>query len=202
MDYPTEELCARWAAAGAWEPFARAHHANGFAELFRRANGRCMCTGIRKSFACCLQMLRLLPATRESTCLPKQTDRGENAAALTRLATFLCAVKCLLHCLLAGLTSITVCACRWPDVATVAKASFGWRLRLLPYIYTAFHDGHESGCPVMRPLFMAFPGDASVRSNNRQWCVAPPGRRHTTLCCSCRLYNFVVEALLRAIRQL
>ena len=80
-----------------------------------------------------------------------------------------------------SMSSMILCACRWPNVATVAKASFGWRLRLLPYIYTAFHDGHESGCPVMRPLFMAFPGDASVRSNNRQWCVVPSGRRHMTM---------------------
>ena len=86
---------------------------------------------------------------------------------------------------------MTLCACRWPNVATVAKASFGWRLRLLPYIYTAFHDGHESGCPVMRPLFMAFPGDASVRSNNRQWCAAPSGRRHMTVHCPCRQQMFV-----------
>ena len=67
-------------------------------------------------------------------------------------------------------------------MATVAKASFGWRLRLLPYIYTAFYDGHTSGCPVMRPLFMAFPGDASVRSNNQQWCAAMRRRRHCIAC--------------------
>ena len=30
----SEELCARWAAAGAWQPFARDHHAQGFQELY------------------------------------------------------------------------------------------------------------------------------------------------------------------------
>ena len=80
-------------------------------------------------------------------------------------------------------------------MATVAKASFGWRLRLLPYIYTAFHDGHESGCPVMRPLFMAFPGDASVRGNNRQWCVALFGWSHMTLHSPCRPHQMCLGSM-------
>jgi len=51
--YPSEELCARWAAAGAWQPLARAHHANGYAELFRRA-GRCgsLCRVARRRRSC------------------------------------------------------------------------------------------------------------------------------------------------------
>ena len=35
MGVPTMELCARWAALGAWQPYARFHHADGFAEPFR-----------------------------------------------------------------------------------------------------------------------------------------------------------------------
>jgi alpha-glucosidase (family GH31 glycosyl hydrolase) len=35
QQYATPELCARWAAAGAWQPFARNHHADGFQEFYQ-----------------------------------------------------------------------------------------------------------------------------------------------------------------------
>jgi len=31
----TAELCARWIAVGAWQPFTRDHHAQSFQELYR-----------------------------------------------------------------------------------------------------------------------------------------------------------------------
>ena len=37
QQYATPELCARWAAAGAWQPFARNHHADGFQEFYQCA---------------------------------------------------------------------------------------------------------------------------------------------------------------------
>lgn len=45
----------------------------------------------------------------------------------------------------------------------------GWRLRLLPYLYTAHFHAHIRGCPVARPLFTAFPADPAVRNLAGQW---------------------------------
>ena len=50
----------------------------------------------------------------------------------------------------------------------VAQKVFTWRLRLLPYHYSAFYDAHTFGCPVMRPMFLSFPGDAAALPLDQQ----------------------------------
>ncbi|CAL8465181.1 g4716 [Coccomyxa elongata] len=90
----TEELCARWAAAGAWQPFSRNHHSTGFQEFYLR-----------------------------------------------------------------------------PTIRSLAQKAFAWRLRALPYHYTAFFDAHAFGCSVMRPLFFSFPADSATSHIHLQWML-------------------------------
>eukprot|EP00471_Norrisiella_sphaerica_P010155 CAMPEP_0184499630 /NCGR_PEP_ID=MMETSP0113_2-20130426/42018_1 /TAXON_ID=91329 /ORGANISM="Norrisiella sphaerica, Strain BC52" /LENGTH=701 /DNA_ID=CAMNT_0026887607 /DNA_START=30 /DNA_END=2135 /DNA_ORIENTATION=- len=45
------------------------------------------------------------------------------------------------------------------------------RYRLLPYVYTLFYEASTEGVPVMRPLFMEFPRDVSVRSKDDEFML-------------------------------
>jgi alpha-glucosidase (family GH31 glycosyl hydrolase) len=56
-------------------------------------------------------------------------------------------------------------------VAEVARKAYTWRLRALPYHYTAFYDAHTFGCSVMRPLFFSFPSDATSYAAGEQWML-------------------------------
>ena len=41
----------------------------------------------------------------------------------------------------------------WPSVASAASKALMIRYRLLPYLYTLFHDSHSTGSTVVRPLY-------------------------------------------------
>jgi hypothetical protein len=47
------------------------------------------------------------------------------------------------------------------------KRVLGMRYRLLPYLYSALHDAHATGAPVMRPLWMNFPRDGATHTLDR-----------------------------------
>jgi alpha-glucosidase len=50
-----------------------------------------------------------------------------------------------------------------PSTEAHVRAAIERRMRLMPYLYTAFRDAHETGQPVARPLFFADPSDARLR---------------------------------------
>ena len=45
------------------------------------------------------------------------------------------------------------------------------RYALLPFWYTVYYASHTEGLPVMRPLWVEFPGDASLLTEQRSWMV-------------------------------
>ena len=47
------------------------------------------------------------------------------------------------------------------------------RYRMLPYIYSLGHQTYETGAPVMRALFMDFPGDAAVADIRDEYMLGP-----------------------------
>jgi len=47
------------------------------------------------------------------------------------------------------------------------------RYRLLPYLYTCFEEASRTGAPVMRPLFLADPGNPALRREDRAFMIGP-----------------------------
>lgn len=53
-----------------------------------------------------------------------------------------------------------------PEVEKTCKAALERRYRLLPYLYTLFHEATVDGLPVARPLFFADPKDLALRTED------------------------------------
>ncbi|MBC7772910.1 MAG: DUF5110 domain-containing protein [Pyrinomonadaceae bacterium] len=53
-----------------------------------------------------------------------------------------------------------------PAVEETCRMALQRRYRLLPYLYTAFHEASVNGLPVARPLFFADPKDPALRSED------------------------------------
>ncbi len=51
-----------------------------------------------------------------------------------------------------------------PETETVARTALQRRYRLLPYLYTLFHENSSDGLPILRPVFLADPADAALRA--------------------------------------
>ncbi|KAF9443144.1 glycoside hydrolase family 31 protein [Macrolepiota fuliginosa MF-IS2] len=50
----------------------------------------------------------------------------------------------------------------WDSVATAARNAINTRYRLLDYLYTAFHQAHTDGTPVLHPLWFKYPKDTNT----------------------------------------
>jgi len=57
----------------------------------------------------------------------------------------------------------------WPSVASAASKALMIRYRLLPYLYTLFHDSHSTGSTVVRPLYHEYAKDLRARSVDKQF---------------------------------
>ena len=59
-------------------------------------------------------------------------------------------------------------------MAEVSRKVLGWRLKAMPYLYTAFYESHTFGCPIARPLWFAFPSDSTTLRLHEQWMMGVP----------------------------
>ncbi|HST52597.1 MAG TPA: glycoside hydrolase family 31 protein [Pyrinomonadaceae bacterium] len=57
------------------------------------------------------------------------------------------------------------------EFVDINRASIELRYRLLPYLYTLFHEHTETGAPVMRPLWFEYPDDARTYLIEDQYLV-------------------------------
>ena len=57
------------------------------------------------------------------------------------------------------------------EVEEAARTALNRRYRLMPYLYTVFHESHEQGLPVMRPMFFADTDDISLRMEDRAFLL-------------------------------
>lgn len=58
-----------------------------------------------------------------------------------------------------------------PKVEQTARTALERRYRLLPYMYTLFHDASITGMPIMRPVFLSDPQDPSLRAEQQAFTL-------------------------------
>ncbi len=56
-----------------------------------------------------------------------------------------------------------------PEAEKNAKAGYRTEISFLPYIYTYAREAHDTGLPIMRPLFLEYPTDMETFSTDAQF---------------------------------
>jgi len=56
-----------------------------------------------------------------------------------------------------------------PDVEPICRKYLELRYRLLPYLYTAVRECHETGLPILRALWLHFPDDANAAQRGDEY---------------------------------
>lgn len=56
-----------------------------------------------------------------------------------------------------------------PEHEAIRKKYIETRYRLLPYIYTEMEESSRTGIPLMRPMFLEFPGDSTLTTNDEEF---------------------------------
>jgi alpha-D-xyloside xylohydrolase len=61
----------------------------------------------------------------------------------------------------------------WETTEAACRRLLELRIRLLPYLYSAFADYHQAGVPPVRALVMDYPDDANVRGLDDEYLFGP-----------------------------
>jgi alpha-glucosidase/alpha-D-xyloside xylohydrolase len=56
-----------------------------------------------------------------------------------------------------------------PDVEPICRKYLELRYRLMPYLYSAAREGHETGLPIIRALWLHYPDDAAAVARGDQY---------------------------------
>ncbi|MBP1650337.1 MAG: yicI 1 [Bacteroidetes bacterium] len=58
-----------------------------------------------------------------------------------------------------------------PDIEKTSRIALERRYRLLPYLYTLFYKAHQTGSPIMQPVFFDDPADARLRAEEQAFLL-------------------------------
>jgi alpha-D-xyloside xylohydrolase len=59
------------------------------------------------------------------------------------------------------------------EATRLVREAFRLRMSLIPYLYSAFNEYHETGNPVVRPLTLDYPDDANLAKIDDQFMFGP-----------------------------